>query len=90
MEELREQVYLTLTGNLIPSYCVPGVENAFAEGAFCMNKYKEVMDAYERLCERLDVVDEDDDVEIIINSFIEIEKYLCLKMYEYGATLAGG
>ena len=87
MEDFKEQVYLTLNGYLIPSYCVPGVENAFAEDSYCMNKYKEVMDAYARLRKRLDVVDEDDDVEIIINSFLDIERYLCLKMYEYGATL---
>lgn len=87
MEDLKERVYLTLTGNLRPSYCVPGVENAFAEGAFCMNKHREVMEAYERLCSRLGVTDKDDDVEIIINSFMDIEKYLCVKMYEYGAVL---
>ena len=87
MEDFKKQVYLTLTGNLIPSYYVPGVENAFAEDSYCLNKYKEVMDAYERLCERLGVVDEDDDVEIIINSFLDMEQYLCLKMYEYGTAL---
>ena len=87
MEDFKEQVYLTLNGELIPAYCVPGVENAFAEGAYCLNKYKDIMDAYGRLCERLGVMDEDDDVEIIIDSFLDIERYLCLKMYEYGATL---
>lgn len=86
MEELKERVYLTLTGNLIPSYRVPGVEDAYAKDAFCLKQYSKMLDAYERLCERLGTgEEEDDDVEIIINSLLDIEKCLSMKMYEYGA-----
>ena len=50
-------VYDTLQGEMIVP--VPGVENAFAEGTPCERLYAEATEAYERLRERLGVVDED-------------------------------
>lgn len=42
-------------------------------------------DAYDRLCSRLGVVDEDGDVETIISSLMGIERAISFKMYGYGA-----
>lgn len=66
-------------------YRMPGVEDAFSEGEYCMIRYHEAMDAYARLRERLGVVDEDEDVEIMISAFEDIQQKLCLRMYHYGA-----
>lgn len=85
MDEFKEQVYLTLTGTLLPTYGVPGVEDAFADGSFCMECYRKAMDAYASLRSRLGVEDEDQDVETIINNFMDIQWYIGLKMYMYGA-----
>ena len=81
---ITERVYETLSGLLLDEYCVPGVENAFAEGSPCATLYKDVLDAYARICERLGTEEEDADVEIIINAFLEMNKILRCKMFEYG------
>ena len=80
-----ENVYLTLTGHYTKNGGVPGVENAFAPGSFCMEQYMQMHAAYERLCERLGVEDEDEDVEIIIRAFMYMEREVSMKMYRYGA-----
>ena len=80
-----EEVYQTLVGQRTLCPGVPGVENAFEQGAYCMERYGDMLDAYQRLRTRLGVVDEDVDVEIIINALMDIERKLSMKMYEYGA-----
>ena len=45
--------------------------------------YKEVYNAKENICKKLDV-SEDCDVETIIDNLLAIAKILSLKMYEYG------
>ena len=81
---IAEEVYHSLTGMRLPEYRLPWVEDAFAADAPCMQLYNDAMDAYMRLCGRLGVVNEDDDVEVIFNAFLGIEKILCIKMFEYG------
>ena len=58
-----EEVYFTLLGEACEP--VSGVENAFADGSVCDRCYSEMLDAYERLRDRLGVAEEDADVEII-------------------------
>ena len=77
--------YETLACHLSEGHRMPGVENAFASGTYCIERYGEALSAYERLCDRLGVVDEDRDVETIFNAFFDIQEYLCCKMYQYGA-----
>lgn len=60
------------------------VENEFEEGKFCAKTYEEIYHANERLCERLGVPNEDEDVETIISGFFDIMEHLCMKMYDYG------
>ena len=81
---LREKIYESLRDYLRPEYRVPGVENLFADGMPCAKMYDEMMDAYERLRERLGVAEEDDDVETIINSLCGIEIAVAMKMFDYG------
>lgn len=59
------------------------VKDEFAEGSFCSMRYKEVYDANRRICSRLGV-EEDKDIETMITGLLEIGKYQCFKMYDYG------
>ena len=81
-----EWVYMTMVGHIEEAYRLPGVEDAFAEGSYCMERYCTAMDAYERLRNRMGVVDEDNDVEIIIRAFEDIQQELCYRMYRYGVV----
>ena len=82
-----EDVYDTLCGEVHGEYAVPGVENAYIDGGECDRLYNEMSQAYERLRDRLGVVDEDMDAEIMINSLLAIQRILCEKMFLYGQTL---
>ena len=66
-------------------YRMPGVEDAFKDGSYCASRYHEIWEAYKHLRERLGVVDEDRDIEIIIQAFEDIQQELCYRMYHYGA-----
>ena len=77
---LSELVYESLIGeSVVP---LPGVPNAYEAGSFCENRYEDMSQAYARLRDRLGVVDEDTDVEIIIDALLDIQRELCLRMYE--------
>ena len=78
------EIYYTLAGELQEKARIPGVENLFRSGSPCANAYADMLDAYERLCDRLGVVDEDEDIEIIVSSLRYIEKEMAMKMFEYG------
>ena len=81
-----EAVYQSILGELIEP--VKGVENAFAEGSACDQRYEEMLAAYQRLKERLNAGEEDPDVEIIINAMMRITDHLCYTMFAYGWKLA--
>ena len=82
-----EDTYLTLCGEIHGEYAVVGVENAFADGSECDRLYAELSEAYERLRDRLGVVDEDADVEVIIGNMLAMQHILCEKMFHYGKLL---
>ena len=86
--EQIEDIYATLVGVMRKEFRVPGVENLFAEGGDCMNCYRDMLRAYERLCDRLGVIDEDKDVEVIIYALMTIEGIVSKKMFEYGMKFA--
>ena len=79
-----ERVYETLWGVYEEPYAIPGIKSEFENGSFCMNKYDEVYQANRRICKKLGV-DECLDVEIIINSLLDIQQVMCRRMYEIGA-----
>ena len=82
--EFWEQVYESMTCHVLEEFRVEGVEDAFADNSFCMQKYKQMREAYDRLCERLGVIDEDADVECMIHCYMEIQRELCKRMFLYG------
>ncbi len=82
MKKQMEDIYLTLQGVTVEP--VAGVENAFASGMPCEGYYREILEAYRRLCLRLGVGEEDQDVETILSASMSITDTLCRKMYEYG------
>ena len=92
MEE-KEKSFKELVFDLMNGYyemdCYTGpvpkeVENEFeSDDSLCSQWYENVYQAKERLCSRLNE-NEDKDVEIIIDSLLEMGKYQSLKMYDYG------
>ena len=64
------------------------VTNEFEEGMYCDRAYNEVYDANRRVCERLDLEEDDDDVECIISNLLGIAKHISMKMYDYGALFS--
>ncbi len=82
--ELWERVYESLTCHVIKAARMSGVEDAFADDAYCMEQYRIMRDAYDRLCDRLGVTDEDGDVECIIDCYMNIQRELCRLMFQYG------
>ena len=84
---IAEAVYQTLTDTLTEPYQVPGVENAFAPNTPCAKLYEQIYHANLRLCERLGQTESDPDVELMINSFLEINHHIGLKMFHYGQAL---
>lgn len=88
--DYMEWAYETMAYGLRKGYRMPGVENAFAGDSYCANRYRDMWNAYRSLCNRLGTVDEDEDVEIMIDAFLDIQKELCYRMYRYGAEFGMG
>lgn len=83
--------YETMVCHLKKEYQMPGVEDAFGEGMFCLEEYGKILDAYSNLCRRLGVENQNDyDIETIISSFFLIQEELCYRMYRYGALYGMG
>lgn len=88
-EEFKRLIFDLMNGSLVLGNNPPEeskyVENEFAEGKGCAEAYSEILDAYQRICQRLGVGEEDDDIEIIMDSFNTIIECLCMKMFDYGS-----
>ena len=82
---ISEFVYESLIGELVDP--IKDVPNAFEPGSYCETRYRRVLEAYERLRGRLGVADEDPDVEIIIDSLLEIQRKLCMEMYDLASII---
>ena len=85
--DFRAWVYDSAMGNMANGYALTGVENLFAAEKECYYLYAEILEAYERLCDRLGVIDEDKDIEVILNNFLQICRIAGLEMYDHGARL---
>lgn len=85
--EFKERLYEIMNGyfDSVQDWFPEGeiMKDEFTEDSFCSKHYKEVYDANRRICDRLGV-DEDKDVETMIAGLLEIGKYQCFKMYDYG------
>ncbi len=91
--EFRQKIYDLVNGYLTledpPSPESQYVIDEFSEGSLCSDAYAQILDAYSRLCRRLNVQDQNDaDIEIIIDSFNTITHHISLKMFEYGVLFA--
>ena len=82
---ISELVYESLIGELVDP--IKDVPNAFEPGSYCETRYRQVLEAYERLRGRLGVEDEDPDVEIIIDSLLEIQRKLCMEMFDLAGII---
>ncbi len=85
--EFRQRIFDIVNGQLAECFFPQGiyVKNEFATGGFCNTAYAEMLDAYSRLCSRLQTEEwNDQDVEDIINLLLKIGEHLSLKMFEYG------
>ena len=87
-EALIEDIYDSLQGVLVPEARVPWVKNLFLPGSPCDRAYSDMLDAYERLRDRLGAADEDEDVEIIINFLLDIQQILGHEMFRCGVEYA--
>ena len=85
---LEEQVCDCLLGQLVTEKTLDWVENIYTDGSEYDRNYAAVLAAYGRLCQRLGTDEEDDDVEIIINSMLANEQVVALKMFELGIRYA--
>ena len=82
-EKMVDIVYDLMIGQRICQPGDPEVEDLFSPGRECANLYKQVYEANLRLCNRLNT-EEDTDVEIIINSLLEICTIVGKRMFRYG------
>lgn len=87
-DSFAEDVYNSVNGYYEKEFIAPGVESLFEEGSECMQLYTDMRAAYERLRDRLGVVDEDSDVETILFSLLRICEKVGLQMYYYGGKFA--
>lgn len=82
--EIGEQVYETLLNAVEEEYRLPWVTPVFVPGHPCFDAYCDLQVAYDRLRQRLDVQDENADVEAIIDCLLKHGKILALEMFRYG------
>ena len=82
---ISELVYESLIGELVDP--IKDAPNAFEPGSYCETRYRQVLEAYERLRGRLGAADEDPDVEIIIDSLLEIQRKLCMEMFDLASII---
>lgn len=79
-----DDIYDTLMGELLPEAAIPGVPNLFAPGSECDRAYAAALDAYYRLLDRLGRQNDDPDVEIIFNAFLQICRTVGREIYRLG------
>ncbi len=78
---------LELEGILLPDGST--VTSEFEDGSFCAGAYEEMLRAYSRLCDRLGTEEwADEDVETVITQLRRIQKYIALRMFDYGIALS--
>lgn len=81
---IEEQVYDSLMGFLIPECTLEWVDNIFIPGHPCYESYHNMSIAYERLLNRLELVDEDRDAEIMIRNLLDHARIIGYEMFAYG------
>lgn len=83
-----DDIYLTLQGALIPQAAVPWVPNLFIPNGYCEREYTRMREAYERVCTRLCVDTEDDDLNTMVQAMEKIQEVCCKEMFRLGMEYA--
>ncbi len=79
--DLYDDIYDTLIGNFIPEYALPWVPNAFTQGSACEQAYRRMMEARDRIEERLGTED-DEDIHCMLIEMDTIQRLLCRAVME--------
>ena len=87
-EKNMEDIYLTMIGQLVAGPWEDKVQNLFGPGMPCDRLYNRVYDLKIRLNKRLGVFDEDPDVELMIDTLLEIGEIQSYEMLLCGWNLA--
>lgn len=82
--DIEEQVYATLLKSLETESELPWVTPVFVPGHPCFDAYCEMQAVYDRLRQRLDIAEEDADVEEMISCLLKHGKILAMEMFRYG------
>lgn len=77
-------VYESLLGDLVPEYALDWVEDIFVPGHPCYDSYSQMREAYLRVCARLGSREEDADLEIMVNTMLDLCRVVALEMFRYG------
>lgn len=85
--DLKKEIYAKMSGQLVKDVVVEAgdypVEDEFT-GKKWEKLYERAYEANRRICKRLNKSEEEDeDVEIIIDSLIEIAEIMAMKMFDY-------
>lgn len=78
-----DEIYATMLGNMEPGYEIPGIADAFAPGTLCEQKYSELCDMLEAVCDP-DTPEGDQAMTDILNTMDAIQKDLCYRMFLLG------
>ena len=81
-----EQVYFTAVGMAVEESRAPGVIDQYGPDGKCHGLYCQMKDAYDRVCARLGVDEEDRDLNEIVDLMESICKEVAFEMYRCGAT----
>ena len=84
MDQFATDVYTCMIENVHPVLRVPGVENIFAPGSECWEKFKQAVDASIRIGNRLGTDSEDKDIQILFDSMSRIQDILAVEMFKKG------
>lgn len=82
--DIAEQVYETLLNTLDADYMLPWVDPLFVPENPCYKAYGDMHKIYEKIRARLNVTDEDVDIEKMIDCLLLHGRLLALEMFRYG------
>ena len=82
--DIAQTVYESLLGLLVPGCRLDWVEDIFVPGHPCHESYRQMNQAYSRLLDRLDEVDEDPDAEQMVMHLLDYSHIIALEMFKYG------
>lgn len=88
-KSVKEQIYDLMNGYInlqdYPQQELQYATNEYEDGKYCAVLYEQILSAYGNVCDKYNIPNhEDSSIELIINNLMEICRYQCMKMYDYG------